>query len=172
MALMKCPECGREVSDCALACPQCGYPIKKCERTQYSLRLGRPSANGFATFLMICAVICWIGGLIISYSGANIPSSYRYTTEFSFATFITLFIPYIVYGIILFCMSSVVSQISATYDIVSGLYLETTQIKESSNEIHTPKQHPQAKREQWKCPKCGSMNPTNALSCRDCGEYR
>ena len=27
MALMKCPECGREVSDQAPACPGCGYPI-------------------------------------------------------------------------------------------------------------------------------------------------
>lgn len=27
MALIKCPECGREVSDKAVSCPQCGYPI-------------------------------------------------------------------------------------------------------------------------------------------------
>jgi len=27
MALIKCPECGREVSDTAVACPGCGYPI-------------------------------------------------------------------------------------------------------------------------------------------------
>ena len=27
MALMKCPECAREVSDKASACPNCGYPI-------------------------------------------------------------------------------------------------------------------------------------------------
>jgi hypothetical protein len=29
MALIKCPECGREVSDQATACPQCGFPIKE-----------------------------------------------------------------------------------------------------------------------------------------------
>lgn len=27
MAIIKCPECGREVSDKAPACPNCGYPI-------------------------------------------------------------------------------------------------------------------------------------------------
>jgi len=27
MALIKCPECGREVSREAAACPQCGYPV-------------------------------------------------------------------------------------------------------------------------------------------------
>ncbi len=28
MALIKCPECGSEVSDRAASCPRCGYPIK------------------------------------------------------------------------------------------------------------------------------------------------
>lgn len=27
MALIKCPECGKEVSDKAKACPNCGFPI-------------------------------------------------------------------------------------------------------------------------------------------------
>lgn len=27
MALIKCPECGKEISDQAAACPSCGYPI-------------------------------------------------------------------------------------------------------------------------------------------------
>lgn len=28
MALVKCPECGKEVSEHADACPQCGFPIR------------------------------------------------------------------------------------------------------------------------------------------------
>ena len=31
MALINCPECGRQVSDQAAACPECGYPIRKVE---------------------------------------------------------------------------------------------------------------------------------------------
>ena len=27
MALIHCPECGREISDKAAACPGCGYPL-------------------------------------------------------------------------------------------------------------------------------------------------
>lgn len=27
MALIKCPECGREISDKAIACPNCGSPV-------------------------------------------------------------------------------------------------------------------------------------------------
>ena len=29
MALIKCPECGKDVSTSAEACPHCGYPINK-----------------------------------------------------------------------------------------------------------------------------------------------
>lgn len=29
MALIKCPECGKEVSTAAEVCPHCGYPLKK-----------------------------------------------------------------------------------------------------------------------------------------------
>ena len=29
MAIMVCPECGKQVSDCAETCPHCGYPISK-----------------------------------------------------------------------------------------------------------------------------------------------
>lgn len=29
MALVKCPECGRQISDKAVACPGCGFPIEE-----------------------------------------------------------------------------------------------------------------------------------------------
>ncbi len=32
MALMKCAECGQDVSDQALACPHCGFPVKAAEK--------------------------------------------------------------------------------------------------------------------------------------------
>lgn len=32
MALIKCPECGQEISDTAKTCPNCGYPIQKKEK--------------------------------------------------------------------------------------------------------------------------------------------
>lgn len=29
MAIIKCPECQKEVSDSAISCPNCGYGVKK-----------------------------------------------------------------------------------------------------------------------------------------------
>lgn len=31
MALIKCPECGRDVSDKAKSCPNCGFPVEEIE---------------------------------------------------------------------------------------------------------------------------------------------
>ena len=31
MALIKCPDCGKEISSHAESCPHCGYPLKKKE---------------------------------------------------------------------------------------------------------------------------------------------
>ena len=31
MALINCPECGKQVSDVAQTCPDCGFPIRECE---------------------------------------------------------------------------------------------------------------------------------------------
>lgn len=39
MALIKCPECGKEISSKARACPNCGYPLKKsARRAMHELR--------------------------------------------------------------------------------------------------------------------------------------
>lgn len=35
MALIKCPECGREISDKAGSCPNCGYPISAEPQMEY-----------------------------------------------------------------------------------------------------------------------------------------
>jgi len=41
MALTKCPECRREVSDQAVACPHCGYPIRGAFGYGYEYRSQR-----------------------------------------------------------------------------------------------------------------------------------
>ena len=39
MALITCPECGREVSDRAKTCPNCGFPITKSEEMDNELQV-------------------------------------------------------------------------------------------------------------------------------------
>lgn len=41
MALIKCPECGKEISDVAESCPNCGYPIKGQQQIGDSDGLGK-----------------------------------------------------------------------------------------------------------------------------------
>jgi hypothetical protein len=41
MAMIKCPECGRDISDAASACPGCGAPVRKAG---CMVRFERPSA--------------------------------------------------------------------------------------------------------------------------------
>lgn len=36
MALINCPECGKQISDKATVCPNCGYPISSASNTSSS----------------------------------------------------------------------------------------------------------------------------------------
>lgn len=47
MALIKCPECGKEISDKAKSCPQCGYPITKENSTRVESNLTPDTKNNF-----------------------------------------------------------------------------------------------------------------------------
>lgn len=41
MSLIKCPECGKEISDKAAACPNCGMPLRKEDRGTYDIIITR-----------------------------------------------------------------------------------------------------------------------------------
>ena len=36
MAIIRCPECDREISDKAEKCPHCGYPLKSAKTSEES----------------------------------------------------------------------------------------------------------------------------------------
>ena len=54
MALIECPECGREVSDRAAACPHCAYPIGK-RPEMYTVEMAVDGATGLL-FRRSCTV--------------------------------------------------------------------------------------------------------------------
>lgn len=65
MALITCPECGREISDKAESCPNCGYVLVKNELPKIRrTELSEPQKNAAmgVTFIImgICALICTI----------------------------------------------------------------------------------------------------------------
>ena len=45
MALIHCPECGREISDQAAACPGCGFPLSPVEPDETQRRLAEAKAR-------------------------------------------------------------------------------------------------------------------------------
>ncbi len=175
MAMVKCPECEGSVSDLAEVCPHCGYPLKKKDavKTEYVLSKGRDAGSGFANFLAVLAWIVWIGGLIVSISGALVIEKgyYSSTTHFSFTTFLTLFLSYVVYGILLMGMASIVDKITATYNIVSGLSLDRIKAGPSDNTGKKGSQQPPVPLvNEWICPACKHANNSWDYICAQCGE--
>ena len=85
MALIECPECGREVSDVAAVCPECAYPVRTGTpplpvraASQSTQRpwwpavdiIGRVAVGAFVLFLV---------GLLVA--GSAIPTWFRYKME-------------------------------------------------------------------------------------------
>ena len=197
MSMTTCPECKGNISSEALYCPHCGYPINaNCSEATYELVKGKPGESGFASFLAVLAVLTWIGGLIIAIAGANVTkiSSYGYSSsEFSFATFLTLFVPFVIYGAILQSMSTIVRQIAETHGIVQGMQLvrkiderkhrespRLTEKKTKPTEEQLAKVSDSPRAAGWQidsgfaiCPKCGIKNGIDALhnkgKCLGCG---
>lgn len=92
MALIKCPECGKEISDKAASCPNCGCPIGESGEAQEATEYYRGSSGGKSgsgnggcgkAILIILAII---GGLILigtcsGGSGSSSGSSNNWNTE-------------------------------------------------------------------------------------------
>lgn len=70
MALMKCPECTREVSDKATACPGCGHPIASSTRNERAIHGGnaadiaKTGGKVAATWLLAGQVHWIVRGLV------------------------------------------------------------------------------------------------------------
>lgn len=71
MALIKCSECGSEISDQAAACPKCGLPLAKAAQP---VQVHNPSQDQFLTRNRGCLeIVFWIFlGLLIIAGVSNI----------------------------------------------------------------------------------------------------
>lgn len=67
MALIKCPECGKEISDKAINCPNCGFPINLVEVETEQDRIivrGKNRGKNFLIFggiLFLVSMVFYIG---------------------------------------------------------------------------------------------------------------
>lgn len=60
MALIKCPECGKEISDKSLACIHCGYPLENIADNKpklYKITLKMPGANKADTMKVVAQIM-------------------------------------------------------------------------------------------------------------------
>ena len=66
MALIRCPECNREISDKATACPGCGYPLNSpSQETTEKERLLKEAEEKDKQFIKKAAVVMIIGVVIM-----------------------------------------------------------------------------------------------------------
>jgi len=72
MALVKCTECGREISDQAVSCPGCGAPVVAATSRKVLLSAARSAApaQGTGSAFGIAAVVLGLGAVVMPYFAA------------------------------------------------------------------------------------------------------
>lgn len=55
MALINCPECGKEISDTTDKCPHCGYPLMKIQNEEKNNEKKRTAIIAIITLIILAA---------------------------------------------------------------------------------------------------------------------
>ncbi|MBD5555323.1 MAG: zinc ribbon domain-containing protein [Roseburia sp.] len=91
MALIRCSECGKEISDKASSCPSCGYPISNNDQMGNEIKRQWKQKKIFKILLsltVIC-IVCWTGMYLWQQCNASDISSARasgYASSISWMT--------------------------------------------------------------------------------------
>lgn len=62
MALIKCPECGKEISDTAKSCTNCGYRLKKLDIAKHRI---------ISTYILIIGILLFVCTIIWAISTSD-----------------------------------------------------------------------------------------------------
>lgn len=92
MALIKCPECGKEISDKATTCPNCGCPVKESsnmvqtppvENTHPAPPVRKKKGHGCLVCIIIFFALAAFVGFMASKSGTATKNKSNSETEFT-----------------------------------------------------------------------------------------
>ena len=97
MALIRCPECGKEISSTCLCCPHCGYSLTKPAPKRILPTAFRTSASGWLAFFCVLSFI-----LGFFFGGAGILMMVYFAIEPSFLVFLIAGILFFVLSLYLF----------------------------------------------------------------------
>lgn len=113
MAMIKCPECGGNVSDKADVCPHCGY-----YHTERYLQDGTiPGVTLGGALFRIFAVTTWVGGFIIAiWLGNKLGPVFWDSGSFSFLTFLVSCVVFGIQGGVYYAMSELTEMIGSIHD--------------------------------------------------------
>lgn len=82
MALITCPECGKQISDAAKACPGCGYPINKSS-SQKSIQSNDQNKTKIIIGVVVAVTVAIVIIILNSNSKHNEP--YRNDSYYSYS---------------------------------------------------------------------------------------
>ena len=71
MALVQCPECGKEISDQAISCPNCGYTMRKEENVANAVAVPVKRAPNKRLIVVVCVVVLLAVVLVAFRSSLN-----------------------------------------------------------------------------------------------------
>lgn len=71
MALVQCPECGKEISDQAISCPNCGYTMRKEENVANAVAVPVKRAPNKRLIVVACVVVLLAVVLVAFRSSLN-----------------------------------------------------------------------------------------------------
>lgn len=165
MALVNCPECGREISDQAVSCPGCGAPGKKVEAAAYQLNVPKDEykSNG-GSYLRLCGYATWVLGGI-----ASIVTSLKFdmwgdVDGFNFWMFLLLAAAFWVAGFIPICFAQFFDDVHTIRCTLQGMTL-THDTKKTAGQLKTSYK-------EVCCTKCNKYYSKFYKSCPYCGLER
>lgn len=172
MALIKCPECGKEISDKAISCPGCGAPSKEAKAPAYQLDVPhRAYSSSAGTYLRVLSWFAWIGGAICSfvlstvgytYRGYSAGYGYSIGVTFNFWILLLCLVFFLILGLIPYCFAQFFDDVHTIRYTLQGMTLRQDKQEKKTLVVDG----------KYVCSNCGKHYAKYYDSCPECGQER